>query len=48
MSNDEKNINTKPELLDDNELDLVSGGRGFVVEKETVIGGDNEIKSVNS
>ncbi len=48
MSDKEKNPDIEFEPLDDNDLDSVSGGKGFAVEKETVIGGDNRIKSVNN
>lgn len=42
---DEKNKNNEElQELDMKELEQVTGGKGFVVEKETVIGGDNKIK----
>ena len=40
---EEKNIIV--EDVDVDQLDLITGGSGYEVEEETVIGGDNNIKN---
>lgn len=50
MSEKEKNLNVEPKLeqVNEDELDSVVGGKGFTVAKETVIGGNNKIKTNSS
>jgi hypothetical protein len=41
--NPENIANPELESIEDDELDEVAGGRGFIVGNETVIGSDNKL-----